>query len=112
MKRAEKRVLTAIMEKPHNFSELCKRLRLPDLVVERAIETLLKAGDIHYVINGPNGRYAIRNRKDRSILKAEALESPSRSLSEDKPLPEWLKNPPQPLPRWLREPKTRRRDRK
>ena len=121
MKRAEKRVLSAIMEKPRSFDDLCQSLRLPIGAVEKALNVLIKDGSIQY---GDGGKYFIRKQKDRSILKAKVLEAPSRSLPEspdelleeavsirDKPIPDWLKNPPQPLPRRLREPKTRRRDR-
>ena len=136
MKRSEKKVLTAIMERPSSFDQLCSRLRLPFPVLEEALNVLLKAGDIHYVA----GKYCINKVSRDNVARGVGVECPPAPAEkpkvtrlalrggklveergegllqepvvvEDKPIAEWLKNPPQPEPRWLRERKTRRRDR-
>ena len=55
MKRSEKVVLSAIMERPSSLSDLRDGLRLSYANIEAALNSLLKAGCIHYVA----GKYCI-----------------------------------------------------
>ena len=48
MKRAEKKVLTAIMAKPRSLADLFRSLRLPTIKIRQAVHSLIQAGDIQF----------------------------------------------------------------
>lgn len=48
MKRAEKKVLTAIMKQPRSLADLYRGLRLPTIKIRQAVDSLMQAGDIQF----------------------------------------------------------------
>lgn len=48
MKRAEKKVLTAIMAKPCSLADLFRNLRLPTIKIRQAVDSLMQARDIQF----------------------------------------------------------------
>ena len=116
MKRSEKRVLTAILNKPMTLQELYVSVRLSRSRICEALESLMRSGDVERY--GDSYRICSQRPVSKLVLRDGKLveECGERLLRpavvvKDKPIAEWLKNPPQPLPRHLQEPKTRRRDR-
>lgn len=121
MKRIDKKVLTLIMDRPRTPEELKRETGWTATGLQAAINRLQSTRDIlfdgkRYYVNPnlsndekPISKIVLKN----NVLveeRGEGLLSPA-VIVEDKPIAEWLKNPPQPLPRRLREPKTRKRDR-
>ena len=57
MKRSEKKVLKAVMERPSTLAELM-RLRLPAIKIKQATHALIRSGDIQLTDN----KFYIRQR--------------------------------------------------
>lgn len=117
MRRIEKKLLCLLMKSPRTFVELVRATGWSEVGLQAAVSHLQLTGDICF----DGDRYSVCEKGgpvSKLVLSEGSLvEEHGEGLLadavvvEDKPLPEWLKNPPQPEPRWLKERKTRMRDR-
>ena len=68
MKRSEKAVLIAIMEKPCTLAELFRRLGFSAVMIRQACDALVKSGDIQFV----DGKFYIKTPINRDASKGES----------------------------------------
>ena len=92
MKRSEKRVLTAILEKPCTLAELM-RLRLPAIKIEQACHALVKSGDIQF----DGTKFHIKKIPSQAQVKIPTRQQEREAMRKrlkraaKKPLQPWVK---------------------